>query len=181
MKKYFWSPHIDPQVATKKSVLNSLNSLAKFDKKFNNILINVFGEWDEYKSDVIDKKNLISNRKLINKKFKGFFYSRLLYFLIFFFSYFPLKKIIKKDKPDYLIVHLITSIPLLMFIFNNFRTKLVLRISGFPKLNMLRFILWKIASRKIQYVICPTEETKNYLLKKKYFIKTNYFISQIQY
>ena len=34
MKKYFWSPHIDPQVATKKSVLNSLNSLAKFDKKF---------------------------------------------------------------------------------------------------------------------------------------------------
>ena len=56
MKKYFWSPHIDPQVATKKSVLNSLNSLAKFDKKFNNILINVFGEWDEYKSDVIDKK-----------------------------------------------------------------------------------------------------------------------------
>ena len=175
MKKYFWSPHIDPQVATKKSVLNSLNSLAKFDKKFNNILINVFGEWDEYKSDVIDKKNLISNRKLINKKFKGFFYSRLLYFLIFFFSYFPLKKIIKKDKPDYLIVHLITSIPLLMFIFNNFRTKLVLRISGFPKLNILRFILWKIASRKIQYVICPTEETKNYLLKKKIFYKNQLF------
>ena len=34
MKKYFWSSHIDPQVATKKSVLNFLNSLAKFDKKF---------------------------------------------------------------------------------------------------------------------------------------------------
>ena len=57
MKKYFWSPHIDPQVATKIS-FNSLNSLAKFDKKFNNILINVFGEWDEYKSDVIDQKKI---------------------------------------------------------------------------------------------------------------------------
>ena len=81
----------------------------------------------------------------------------------------------KKDKPDYLIVHLITSIPLLMFIFNNFRTKLVLRISGFPKLNILRFLLWKIASKKIKYVICPTEETKNYLLRKKIFYKNQLF------
>ena len=33
-KNYFWSPHIDPQVATLKSVFNSLNSLAKFEKNF---------------------------------------------------------------------------------------------------------------------------------------------------
>ena len=31
-KNYFWSPHIDPQVATVKSVFNSLNSLSKFEK-----------------------------------------------------------------------------------------------------------------------------------------------------
>jgi len=175
MKKYFWSPHIDPQVATKKSVMNSLNSLAQFDKKFENILINVFGEWDEFKSDVIDKINLISNRQIIKRKFKGFYYSRFLYFLIFFFSYFSLKKIIKKNKPDYLIIHLVTSIPILMFIFNDFKTKLVLRISGFPRLNLLRFVLWKIGSRKIKYVICPTKEKKNFLLKKKIFNKKQLF------
>ena len=34
-KNYFWSPHIDPQVATLKSVYNSLNSLAKFEKNLS--------------------------------------------------------------------------------------------------------------------------------------------------
>ena len=47
-----------------------------------------------------------------------------------------------------------------MFVLNNFKTKLILRISGRPKLNFLRYLLWKIASKKIKYVICPTEETK---------------------
>ena len=140
-KNYFWSPHIDPQVATKKSVFNSLNFLAKFEKKFECVLINVFGEWDEFKSDKIKKINLIENRDLLRKKFKGFFNSRYLYFLIFFYSYFRLKRILNIHKPDHLIVHLITSIPLLMFIFNDFKTNLVLRISGFPKLNVFRFLI----------------------------------------
>ena len=168
-KNYFWSPHIDPQVATKKSVFNSLNFLAKFEKKFECVLINVFGEWDEFKSDKIKKINLIENRDLLRKKFKGFFNSRYLYFLIFFYSYFRLKRILNIDKPDHLIVHLITSIPLLMFIFNDFKTNLVLRVSGFPKLNVFRFLIWKIVSKKIKYVICPTEETRNFLLKKNIF------------
>ena len=165
-KNYFWSPHINPQVATTKSVFNSLNSLSKFEKNFNSTLINVFGEWDEYKFSSINKINLITNRFLIKRKFKGFFNSRFLYILIFFFSYFPLKKILNKDKPDHLIVHLITSIPIMMFILNNFETKLILRISGLPKLNFLRKILWRLISKKIKYVICPTEDTKNFLLKK---------------
>ncbi len=174
-KNYFWSPHIDPQVATLKSVLNSLNSLSKFEKKFQSTLINVFGEWDDYKFTSVHKINLSSNRNLVNKKFKGFFNSRFLYFSIFFFSYFPLKRILNKDKPDHLIVHLITSIPMMMFILNDFKTELVLRISGLPKLNFFRFLLWKIASKKIKYVICPTEETKDFLLKKNIF-KTNQLI-----
>ena len=168
-KNYFWSPHIDPQVATLKSVSNSLNSLGKFEKKFESTLINVFGEWDKYEFNFVKKINLLKNRNFIQRKFKGFFYSRLLYFLIFFYSYYPLKKIIKNNKPDHLIVHLITSIPLLMFVLNSFKTELVLRVSGFPKLNFLRYLLWKIASKKIKYVICPTEETKKFLLKKKIF------------
>ena len=105
----------------------------------------------------------------MKKKFKGFLNSRYLYFSIFFQSYFPLKRILNNDKPDHLVVHLITSIPLLMFIFNDFKTKLILRVSGFPKLNLFRFLIWKIASKKIKYIICPTEETKKFFLKKNIF------------
>ena len=170
-KNYFWSPHIDPQIATLRSVSNSINSLTRYEKKSKNFLFNVFGEWDEYHFQKVKKINLISNRNLKNKKFKGFFNSRLLYFLIFFTSYFPLKKILNKDKPDYLIIHLITSTPILLFILNNFKTKLILRISGYPRFNIFRFLLWKIVSTKIKYVICPTEETKNFLLRKNIFKK----------
>ena len=35
----------------------------------------------------------------------------------------------------------------------------------------MRFLIWKIASAKIKFVICPTEETKNFLLKKSVFKK----------
>ena len=170
-KNYFWSPHIDPQIATLRSVCNSLESLTRYKEVSKNFLINVFGEWDEYNLHKIIKINLISNRNLKKKKFKGFFNSRFLYFLIFFASYFPLKKILNKDKPDYLVIHLITSIPIFMFILNKFKTELILRISGYPRLNFIRFLLWKIASSKIKYVICPTEETKNFLLSKKIFKK----------
>ena len=57
----------------------------------------------------------------------------------------------------------------MLFIFNKFKTELILRISGYPKLNFFRFILWKIASRKIKYIICPTKETKLFLLEKNIF------------
>ena len=162
-ENYFWSPHIDPQVATLRSVSNTLNFLSKYEKKSKNFLINVFGEWDDYNSKSVEKIDLTNNKFLKQKKFKGFFHSRLLYFLIFFFSYFPLKRILNNDKPKYLIVHLITSVPILMFILNKFETRLILRISGYPKLNFFRFFLWKIAATKIRYVICPTEETKSLL------------------
>ena len=170
-KNYFWSPHIDNQIATVKSVSNSINSLTRYKKNSKNFLINVFGEWDKFSFQKINKIDLIINRNLRSRKFKGFFNSRFLYFSIFFLSYFPLKKLLIKDKPDFLIIHLITSIPILLFIFNKFKTKLILRISGYPKLNFFRFLLWKIASTKIRYVICPTEETKNFLLKKNIFKK----------
>ena len=49
-KNFFWSPHIDPQVATLRSVSNTLNFLSKYEKKSKNFLINVFGEWDDYNS-----------------------------------------------------------------------------------------------------------------------------------
>ncbi len=170
MKKiYFWSPHIDPQVATLKSVYNSINSIQKYGNKFKPTLLNVFGEWDKYNFDFIDKINLILDRNLIKRKYKGFLNSRILYIKIFLSSYNRLKKILKRDEPEYLIVHLLTSIPIILFLFNSFKTKMILRISGFPKLNFFRFLLWKFFSNRFEYIVCPTEETKNYLKKKKIF------------
>lgn len=168
-KLFFWSPHIDPQIATVKSVYNSINSLSKHKIKAKITLLNVFGEWDNFNFTNIDIIRLLTKRNIIKKKFKGFIKSRLLYIRILLLSYFPLKKLIKNENPKFLIIHLLTVIPILLFIFNNFQTKLILRISGLPKLNIFRYFIWKIASKKIHYVICPTEETKILLIKKKIF------------
>ena len=81
---YFWSPHIDPQVATLKSVYNSLNSLNKYGKKIKTTLINVFGEWDKYNFEETNKIDLILSRNLIKRKFKGFFITFSDTFFIFF-------------------------------------------------------------------------------------------------
>jgi glycosyltransferase involved in cell wall biosynthesis len=84
---------------------------------------------------------------------------------MFLIGFFPLKKILKVNQPDYLIVHLITSLPLVLLIMFSFKTKFILRISGYPRMNLLRTILWKKAFKKIYLVTCPTKNTYNYLKK----------------
>ena len=56
-----------------------------------------------------------------------------------------------------------------MYLNNNFKTKLILRISGKPKLNFFRSILWKISNKNVSLVFCPTIETMNYLKRKNIF------------
>ena len=97
MKKvFFWSPHIDSQVATFKSVKNSIQSLIKYSNKFEVSLLNVFGEWDDFSNEKVLKVNLIKNRYLIKRKYKGFINSRFLYLIISFLSFIPLIRILKK-------------------------------------------------------------------------------------
>ena len=68
MKKvFFWSPHIDPQIATVKSVSNSLISLSKYHKNLDLTLINVFGEWDKFSFDNISIENLLNNKNILKK------------------------------------------------------------------------------------------------------------------
>ena len=45
------------------------------------------------------------------------------------------------------------------------KTKIVLRISGMPKLNFIRYIFWKLFSKKIYKITCPTIATYEYLKK----------------
>ena len=169
MKIFYWSPFIS-KVATITAVINSMISLTKYSKnKLEPQLINVAGEWDMYKTD-LHKENIkiidLTNFKFLkNKNYKGFLKSRFIYFLIFMISFFPLKNLLKKESPDYLIIHLITPLPLILNFLFNFNTKFILRISGYPKLekNFVRFFFWKIFTRNLNSITCPTNDTLKYI------------------
>ena len=164
-KIYYWCPFIS-NVATIKAVYNSAMSLKINSKnKFEGIILDVFGEWE--KSKFFNQANVkffkLNNSKIIKSMFSyGFIFSRLKYLLIFFISYFPLKSFLEKYKPKFLIIHLMTSLPLFLNLIYNYDTKIILRISGRPKLNIIRYYLWKIALQKIFMVTFPTIETMNY-------------------
>ncbi len=164
-KIYYWCPFIN-NVATVKAVYNSVTSINKFsDGKFESIILDAFGEWENNKYFEFEK---ISIHKLNNSSFikkipsLGFFFSRLKYLFIFFSTFFPLKKFLKKIKPKFLIIHLMTSLPLFLNLIYSFDTKIILRISGKPKLNIVRHIFWKIALKKIFKITFPTKETLKY-------------------
>ncbi len=150
-----------------------MSGLNKYSKDYDVSLINVFGEWSIFKKKDnihINFLDLFLAKKINYKKdIVGFFKSRVFYFLIGFFSIIPLYNLIKNKKPDILIVHLLSFIPLTLNLIFRLNTKIVLRISGFPKLNFLRKLLWKLNSKKIEKIICPTEETKRILVEKNIF------------
>ena len=101
--------------------------------------------------------------------YRGFVKSRLTYLIIFFLTISKLNKLLRYNKPDYLIAHLITSIPLVLYIFFNYKTRLILRISGYPKISLFRKILWKLASKKIFRVTVPTNATLKFLVNQNIF------------
>ena len=175
MKIYYWSPFFT-NIATIKAVIRSAEALVKFSKedKYNVSLIDAIGEWDEYKNTINKKISIIklSKIKIINHLPKNsFIKSRLSYMIIFFWSFFKLKKLVNNNKPDFLLIHLMTSLPIFLSLFLNRNTKIILRISGLPKVNFVRYFFWKIFSKRIFKVTCPTKSTYDYILKKKIFKK----------
>ena len=160
---YYWSPYIG-NVATIKAVLNSLYSLKKYSKnKLTPSLIDSCGEWENFKDELLEKKisiKKLDNKFRINTSISGFYRSRFAFLKIFFSCFFLLKKLLKNDKPHFLIVHLISSLPLFLYILFNFETKLIIRVSGKVKMNFFRKLLWKVAAKKIHLIFCPTNETK---------------------
>ena len=76
-----------------------------------------------------------------------------------------------KEKPDFLIAHLIISLPLILFFFFKFDTKLIIRISGTPKLNLFRKFFWKLFSKNVYLVTCPTNSTLQKLKELNIFPK----------
>lgn len=178
MSIYYWAPFIS-KVATIKAVLNSAISFKKYTRHHVSI-IDSFGEWKPFKKVISKKKiNLIfSNRINITKLISsnGYIKSRISYILIFIFNFLPLLKILRNQRPDFLIVHLITSLPLFLFLLFNFKTKLILRLSGLPKLNIIRKFLWFIVARKCFAITAPTTATYNNLRKSKIFNNKKIFL-----
>ena len=113
MKIFYWSPFTS-HVATIKAVINSAYALKKY-YNFETTIINAFGEWKQFSKDINLKKiKIISNIKNQNINFTtGYLSSRVTFIKIFFHSFSFLKKILLEKKPDYLIIHLITSLPLI--------------------------------------------------------------------
>jgi len=173
MKIFYWSPFFD-NIATIKAVLNSAKSLLKYQKNntYDVSIINAIGEWDDYKKNStndIQFKDLFQKNlsKIIPKG--GYLKSRFSYLFIFIISLRRLLKLINKEKPDYLIIHLITSLPIFLSPFFNKKTKVILRLSGLPKLNIMRSLFWKLYSKKIYKVTCPTQSTFETISKSKIF------------
>ena len=169
MKIFYWSPFTS-HVATIKAVINSAHALKKCFK-YETTLINAFGEWNQFSKYIKLKKiKIINNKRNSNINFTtGYLNSRVAFIKIFFHSFLFLKKILLEKKPDYLVIHLITSLPLILFLIFKFDTKLILRISGLPKLNIFRKFLWKISNNKIHFVTVPTKETCLKLKKMNIF------------
>ena len=168
-KVYYWSPFLSP-IATCKAVINSAFSLLKFSDQYESSIVNFFCEFDLFKNEIKKKNiNLINYYNFNLSKYlpyQGFVKSRLSFIFFFIFGFFPLIKTLKTEKPDYLVIHLISSLPLLVLILFKFETRFILRISGFPRLNFFRKFLWKLAFKKIFCVTCPTK--KYFGLHKKF-------------
>ena len=177
-KIFYWSPCLNP-VGTIKSTVNSAISLKKYGfKKYDVFLINACGEWDDYLSQLRDNDIKILKLNFSYFEFlpkRGYIQSRISYIIIFLLSFLPLLRLLKKHKPNFIISHLITSLPLSLLLFFKFKTKFILRISGFPKLNLIRKNFWKFISSKLFCVTTPTEELKSKLIDQKIFINKNIF------
>ena len=164
MKKkiFYWSPCLNP-VGTIKSTINSAASLSKYSEEYEVSIINACGEWDNY-SNLLNKYSInIIKLNLNYFRFlpkKGYLSSRFSYLIIYLLSFFSLYKLLRKEQPNIIILHLITSLPLTLLSLFTFKTKFILRISGYPKLNFLRKFFWAKLSKKLVCVTSPTIDLK---------------------
>ena len=161
MKIYYWAPFLS-NIATISSVIKSIESIKTYSKKNIEIsIIDSVGEWGKVQEKT---KNIniirLYNQSLIEKLPKGsFLKSRFTQLFIFCFSFFKLLKLLKKNEPNYLIAHLMVSLPLTVMSFLHNKTKLIIRISGLPRLNLFRRIYWNLFEKNIYKVTCPTIAT----------------------
>ena len=172
-KVLYWAPCLN-KVGTYYSTINSAISIEKYSKgSFKPVIIDVCGEWNE--SEDLLKQNNVEIIKFYKKNlFKylpknGFLRSRFSYLTIAILSIIPLIKLLNKNKDEILIIHLIITLPLLLKFIFNLKIKTILRISGFPMLNILRKNIWKSSNKIIEYITCPTKDLLEQIKEAKIF------------
>ena len=174
MNILIWSPFLQ-KVGTTSNVYNLINAMTKYSNEdLDSIdLINVFGEWDDYEfsSKKVNKISFLDFYFLKKIKKNGFIRSRFFTFLIIILSFFPLINLLRKKNYDFFFIHLITFLPIFLARFFKSKLKIILHISGFPKLTFLRSHFWKNNQKYIYKIICPSIETQNLLIEKNIFDK----------
>ena len=174
---FYWGPFIDDKIATVKAIKNSAIGINKYSKIYKATIINSIGEWNKINDNKNKKIFLNMNLNLYNKLPKySYFKSRVSYLVVAFICFFQLKKILSIKKPDFFIAHLLISVPLLLFSFFKFKSKLIIRISGKPKLNYVRKKIWQFSSKNVYKVFCPTEDTKNLLVSQNIFKEDKIYV-----
>ena len=172
-KVLYWAPCLN-KVGTYYSTINSAISIEKYSNgSLKPVIINVCGEWNE--SEDLLKQNNVEIIKFYKKNFfkylpkNGFLRSRFSYLTIAILSIIPLIKFLNKNKDEILIIHLIITLPLLLKFIFNLKIKTILRISGFPKLNILRKNIWKSSNKILEYITCPTKDLLEQIKEAKIF------------
>ncbi len=174
-KILYWSPHLT-NIGTINSVVNSVKSLEKFSpNKFKINILNLFGEWsvnEEFKKNYDSYLTNIFNPNIFRFIPKNsFLKSRFSYTIFFILSFFKLKNILKDNEGAILIIHLLTSLPLIVVTVFNIDIDIILRISGRVKYNSFRKFIWKKCKHKIKFVTCPSNATKAEIIKLNLFKK----------
>ena len=173
---YYWSPCLT-NIGTLKSTINSSISLSKYYKnEFKVSIINSCGEWDNHRDELFKSGVNIIDFPIKYFKFlpkNGYLLSRFSSILIFLLSLGPLLYLLKKKNPEYIILHMITSLPLILLLFFKFKSKFILRLSGLPKLNIFRKFLWQKISSKLFRVTSPSSDLIQDLTENKIFSKEN--------
>lgn len=177
MQIFYWCPFLT-HIATINAVKNSATSLKRYKKNINVKILNSVGEWNflkdnNYNIDVEDTQKL-NIYNLLPKE--GYFKSRFSFLIIALLNLFPLLKIIKKKKPDFLIIHLLTILPIILSPILYKNTKIILRISGLPNLKFGRGIFWKFFSKYIYAITTPTKLTADMLIENNVFNKKKVFL-----
>ena len=174
MKIYYWCPYLT-NIATINAVKRSAISVKKYSNKKPEVsILDSSGEWLFFKNNSFGIKILSTLKNINLHKYlpkKGLIFSRISFIIIFIINLFPLIYKIKKNKPNYLIIHLLTFLPIILSPLLSKNTKIILRISGYPEMTIFRKLLWKFFSKYLYAVTAPTRLTMDYLIENEIFEK----------
>jgi len=184
MKILYWSPYIG-HVGTIKAVINSAISMKKYGK-YDVTIVKNHSEWEGFEEHINNNEiNIVDfglKKRFPNLYKTKFMGSRLYMITVAFFGFFQLRKYLKKEKPDILITNLIALPAILSAISIKNSPKIIASIQGYPKFlglpdtsnyewwmyaeDTLRKSLWNHIYKRVDKIVCMTEDTRKKLIDK---------------